>query len=236
MNLLLLADDDFETPTRARVEGRRARHVRRILRAGPGDELSVGQIDGKIGRGTIVALDSHQVVLDLQLVHPPPPPLAATLVLALPRPPVLGRVLAATASFGVKRIVLLHTRRVEKTYWQARALEPDALRDKLLLGLEQARDTVLPELLVRRRFAPFVADELPAWLEQAHGVFAHPGGKPDPVAALRTPAVILIGPEGGLLDSEVKRLRDTGMRGLSLGERPLRVETAVAALLGRIPC
>jgi len=236
MNLLLLAAEDFETPTRARVEGRRARHVRRILRASPGDQLSVGRIDGKIGTGTVVALDSVQLVLDVELVQPPPPPLAATLVLALPRPPVLGRVLAATASFGIKRIVLLHTRRVEKTYWEAHALEPDALRDKLLLGLEQARDTVLPELLLRRRFRPFVADELPGWLEQAHGVFAHPGGKPDPVGALSTPAVILVGPEGGLLDDEVARLRDTGMRGLSLGERPLRVETAVAALLGRIPC
>jgi len=235
MNLLLLTREDFEDPTRVRIEGRRAHHVRRILRAAPGDELSVGLLGGLLGRGTLTALAPDHIALDVTLDQPPPPPLPATLVLALPRPPVLGRVLAATASFGVKRIVLLHTRRVEKTYWQARALEPDALRERLLLGLEQARDTVLPELLIRRRFRPFVEQELAEWLEVARGVFAHPSPTTDPVAPLDVPAVVLVGPEGGLLEDEVEQLQRVGMRGLSLGARALRVETAVAALLGRVP-
>ena len=235
MNVLLLTEEDFEAPTRVRVQGRRAHHLRRILRAVPGDELSVGRVDGMLGRGTLTTLTADHAVLEVNLDQPPPPPLPATLVLALPRPPVLGRVLAATASFGVKRIVLLHTRRVEKTYWQARALEPDALRERLLLGLEQARDTVVPELLIRRRFRPFVEEELAEWLGDARGVFAHPAPDTDPVAPVDVPAVILVGPEGGLLEAEVDELQQAGMRGFSLGPRALRVETAVAALLGRVP-
>lgn len=235
MNLLLLFPEDFESKERARVTGRRAHHVKRILRAAPGDELCVGRVDDQVGSASIVSLDSRELVLDVRLERDPPPPLPATLVLALPRPPVLGRVLAAAASFGVKHIVLLHTRRVEKTYWQAGAVEPEALREKLVLGLEQARDTTLPELSLRRRFRPFVEDELPGLLKGAHGVFAHPGDDPATAIELATPAVIAIGPEGGFVDGEIDRLRDAGMRPVSLGKRALRVETAAAALLGRVP-
>lgn len=234
MNLLLLGPEDFERDGRAVVHGRRARHVKRILRASVGDELCVGLLDDRVGSARIVSLDARELVLDVQLDREPPPPLAATLVLALPRPPVLGRVLASATSFGVKRIVLLHTRRVEKTYWQASALAPDALRGKLVLGLEQARDTVLPELLLRRRFRPFVEDELPSLLADARGVFAHPGAAPDASIGIPTPAVVAVGPEGGFLDHEVEALRAAGMQPISLGARPLRVETAAAVLLGRL--
>ena len=83
---------------------------------------------------------------------------------------MLGRVLAAAASFGVKRIALIHARRVEKTYWEARAMEPEAIRDKLVLGLEQARDTVLPEVELHPRFRPFVEDALPGMLPGRDGL------------------------------------------------------------------
>lgn len=238
MNLLLLHPEDFESPGRAVVRGRRARHVTRILRAAEGDALCVGVAGGRIGSGRIVGRPASEVVLDVVLEREPPPPLPATLVLALPRPPVLGRTLAAAASFGVKRIVLLHTRRVEKTYWAASALAPEALREKLLLGLEQARDTVVPELVLERRFRPFVEDRLPLLLDGAHGAFAHPGedtDTPNAASPLPTPVVIAVGPEGGFLDFELERLRSAGMTGVALGARTLRVETAVAALLGRVP-
>jgi RsmE family RNA methyltransferase len=234
VNLLLLFPEDFEDDARAVVRGRRARHARKILRARPGDELCVGLVDDRIGRARVVALDARELVLDVRLEHPPPPPLAATLVLALPRPPVLGRVLSAAASFGVKRIVLLHTRRVEKTYWQASALAPEAMRERLVLGLEQARDTVLPELWLRQRLRPFVEDELPDLLGGARGVFAHPGQRARGDVAIATPAVVAVGPEGGFLDHEVDLLSRAGMEPVSLGPRVLRVETAVAALLGRL--
>ena len=234
MNLLLLFPDDFEADGLARVRGRRAHHVRRILRSKVGDELCVGLLDDRIGSATIAALSAEDLVLEVRLEHDPPPPLPATLVIALPRPPVLGRVLAAATSFGVKRIVLLHTRRVEKTYWNAGALLPGSLREKLVLGLEQGRDTVLPHIELKQRFKPFVEDDLPRLLEGAHGVFAHPTWPTTQPLAIETPSLIAVGPEGGFIDYEVERLRETGMETVSLGRRALRVETACAALLGRV--
>jgi len=45
---------------------------------------------------------------------------------------------------------------------------------------------------------------------------------------------LVIGPEGGFIPAEVDLLSRSGCRPVNLGERILRVETAVAALTGRL--
>ena len=122
MNLLLLHDDDFESETRARVDGLRCKHVRRILKKKPGDTLVAGRANGLIGTATILELSKESLVVDVDLSEAPPAPLPGVLVLALPRPPVMARALAAATSLGIKHIVLLQTQRVERTYWGATAM------------------------------------------------------------------------------------------------------------------
>lgn len=234
MNLLLLRDDDFDREDRARIHGRRCRHVHRILKKTVGDTLVAGRLNGAIGTARILEISKEELVVAVDLREPPPPPLPVVLILALPRPPVLGRALAAATSIGVKHIVLLHTRRVERTYWKAGAMAPASLEEKLYLGLEQARDTLLPELSLRERFKPFVEDELPQLLEHATGVFAHPLAESPCPPRLAKPSVVAVGPEGGFIDFEVDQLQDAGMQPVSLGLRALRVETALTVLLSRL--
>ena len=103
----------------------------------------------------------------MRLDRPPPAPAPVRLLLALPRPKALRRVLQGVAAIGVKHVVLLNSWRVEKSYWASPALAPAALREQLVLGLEQGGDTRLPRVELRRRFKPFVEDELPALLGDA---------------------------------------------------------------------
>ena len=125
-----------------RLKGRRLRHVLDVHRATVGDELCVGIVNNRIGTGKVVRLDRTVLEMEVTLERMPPLPLPLTLVLALPRPKALRRVLRSVSSLGVKRIILLNAFRVEKSYWQSPFLEQSAMNEQLMLGLEQARDTV----------------------------------------------------------------------------------------------
>lgn len=234
MNLLLLDDADFTAPDAVRLTGRRLRHVREVHRAAVGDLLRVGRLDGPIGRGEVRSLDDDALEMSVTFDAEPPPPAPVRLLLALPRPKALRRVLQYIAAAGVKDVVLLNSWRVEKSYWGSPMLEPAALREQLLLGLEQGGDTRLPRLVEQRRFKPFVEDELPALLVDSLGLVAHPPA-PDPCPRAVTGHLTLaIGPEGGFIPYEVDALRAAGCQPVTLGPRALRVEHAVPALLGRL--
>ena len=234
MNLLLLEDADFVAADRAVLSGRRLKHLHEVHGAESGDSLRVGRLGGLMGRGTLLALDEQHAELRVELDQPPPAKLPLTLLLALPRPKMLKRVLQTVAAMGVPRLVLLNSYRVEKSFWQTPFLEPEAIREQLLLGLEQARDTVLPEVSIEKRFKPFVEDRLPAISADTLGLVGHPGDYPACPRAVSKPVTLAIGPEGGWIPYEVDKLQEAGLAPVQLGERILRVETAVPALLARL--
>src|SRR5690606_35935082 len=126
--------------------------------------------------------------------------------------------------------------RVEKSFWQTPFLTPEAIREQLILGLEQSRDTVLPEFWIEKRFKPFVEDQLPQRAEGSLGLIGHPGAYPACPRGLPLdqPVTLAIGPEGGWIPYEVEKLQAAGLQPVQLGERILRVETAVTALLARL--
>ena len=238
MNLILLFPDDFASDGTVLLTGRRARHVHEVLRARVGDGLAVGRINGRLGRGTVLSVEPDEVRLSATLSEDPPPPAGLDLLLAMPRPKVLRRVLQTAASLGARRIVLVNARRVEKSYFDTPFLEPVEIERNLVLGLEQARDTVLPEVVVRKLLRPFVEDELEAFWPRAScaRLLAHPTAVRGPEdALLREPgsaAVLAIGPEGGWIPFELDLLEAHGFRPFSLGPRILRVETAVPFAFG----
>lgn len=234
MNLLLLFDEDFIAPDRARLAGRRLAHAREVLGAKPGDTLKVGRLGGRMGLGRIVKLDDEALELDLDLDQDPPPKSPLTLLLALPRPKVLDRCLQSAAALGVARIVLLNAWRVEKAYWASPKLEADHLKTQLLLGLEQARDTVLPELHLARLLVPFLETDLQAFEKGARRLIAHPGATIPCPRGLDTPTILALGPEGGWIAAELESFARAGFEPVSMGPRVLRTETALAALVGRL--
>ena len=131
-------------------------------------------------------------------------------------------------------MVLLNSYRVEKSFWQTPFLSPAAIREELILGLEQARDTVLPEMIIEKRFKPFVEDRLPALVADTLGLVGHPGEYPACPRAVQQPVTLAIGPEGGWIPYEIEQLHAAGLQPVQMGERILRVETAVPALLARL--
>jgi RsmE family RNA methyltransferase len=174
-----------------------------------------------------VRLDGEAMEMAVALDRDPPPPLAVALVLALPRPKVLNRVVAGAASMGIKRIFLVNAWRVEKSYWSSPRLDAENLRLQTILGLEQARDTVLPQVTLHRFFRRFVEEELPPIAAGTRALVAHPGARAACPRGVREPVTLAIGPEGGFIDEEIASLERAGFEAVTLGERILRVETAV---------
>ncbi len=234
MNLLLLEDGDFIAADRVLLQGRRLKHLQEVHRATVGDSLRVGRLGGLMGQGQLLRLDSDAAELQTSLEQSAPAKLPLTLLLALPRPKMLKRVLQTVASMGVPRLILLNSYRVEKSFWQTPFLQPEAIREQLILGLEQARDTVLPEVIIEKRFKPFVEDQLPQLAAGSLGLVGHPGPYPACPRTVEGQVTLAIGPEGGWIPYEVEKLASAGLQPVQLGERILRVETAVTALLARL--
>nr|WP_276539258.1 16S rRNA (uracil(1498)-N(3))-methyltransferase [Pseudomonas songnenensis] len=232
--MLLLDQADFVAADRVLLRDRRLTHLQQVHRAEVGESLKVGLLGGDMGSGRLLRLDAGEAELQVSFDQPPPAKLPLTLLLALPRPKMLRRVLQTVATMGVPRLVLLNSYRVEKSFWQTPFLEPAAIHEQLILGLEQARDTVLPEVIIEKRFKPFVEDRLPQLTAGTLGLVGHPGDYPHCPRAVVEPVTLAIGPEGGWIPYEVEKLAAAGLQPVQLGERILRVETAVSALLARL--
>lgn len=234
MNLLLLEDADFIASDRVVLRDRRLKHMQEVHRSEVGDSLRVGRVGGLLGNAGLLRLEPREAELSVVFDREPPAKLPLTLILALPRPKMLRRVFQTVATMGVPKVILVNSYRVEKSFWQTPFLEPAAIREQLILGLEQARDSVLPEIVIEKRFKPFVEDRLPAIVDGTLGLVGHPGDFPACPRAVEQPVTLAIGPEGGWIPYEIDLLRASGMNPVQLGERILRVETAVTALLARL--
>lgn len=242
MNLISLEPADFIAPDQVRLVDRRLEHARKHLQLAVGDHVRVGLLvphddqpaPANLGEGEVLAIDREHLLLRVRLGELPPPPSKVILAVALPRPPTLEKVLQHGTALGIKRFLFFHARRTEKSYWQSSALEPAALHRQLVLGLEQARDCVVPRLELHDRFRPFVEDRLAELRASMPVLVADPEGAQACPRALDGPLVLVVGPEGGFVEFERERLRELGDRLVHLGPRILRVEAAVIALLARL--
>lgn len=235
MNIVLIQPSDWCGDQVAVLRDQRAVHIREVLRAQVGDRLRVGLRGGNRGQGLVETIDDHGVQLRVQLNEAPPARHHFDIVLALPRPKMLRRMLRQAAEFGVAHLHLIHSARVEKSYWQSPLLQAERVEEALLAGLERSRDTITPQVHLHRRFRPFVEDQLPQ-LCAGRPCWIADMGAPSHLAAVASgPAVVMIGPEGGFVPFEVELAETVAARRVNLGERILSVDTALITVLAQQP-
>jgi len=184
-----------------------------------------------------------------------------SLILAVPRPLGLSRLLPMISQLGVDHLILTTARKVPKDYFGSHLLrEPQELRRLLIEGLCQAGDVRIPKVTVVKRLKPFLEDELegmfPTGGKGGRGytrVIAHPerkgedgdglgkvGRMRDVVLASNSGGeggtikniVLAVGPEGGWDEPfELDMFRQCGFEQITLGTRILRTDVAVVSLL-----
>ncbi|MCP4448887.1 MAG: 16S rRNA (uracil(1498)-N(3))-methyltransferase [Myxococcales bacterium] len=233
MNLLLVMPSEVDAGEVV-LRGRRAGHVRAVLRVSPGERIRMGVVCESIGTAEVLHSDTESLVLgNLALTSAGPCP-RLRLVIALPRPKALKRLLQTAASFQIGRIDLVNAWRVQKSYWDSPAVEHEALVQELLLGCEQGRHVWLPEIVTHRLFVPFL-ETLDSDATSSQKLVAHPGSSLwlRDIAPSSDCATIAIGPEGGWIDKELENFAERGFQSISISKAILRSEIALAATLAQ---
>ena len=234
MNLLLVEPGELAADGTVTLDDRRALHLRKVLGVAAGDTVRAGIVGGDLARADVLADDGVRITLRLTRTAAPPPPFPVDLLLAVPRPKVLTRVIETAASFGVARIDLTNAWRVDKSYLASPRLETDALAYALRFGAEQGATTHVPPLAVHDRLMPLLDARFPAPVAGATRLLAHPGAPPIESVELTWPLVLAIGPEGGWIEREIETFVARGFTPVSLGAPVLRVEAALATALGQL--
>ncbi len=238
MNRLLVWSHERDDRGVVRITGRRAEHLRMVLRATPGLALRAGIVDGPPALAHVLALsdDRCDVRIEEQPDAPLPPPPTLDLLLAMPRPKFLKRLLPQLAVLGVRRLYLGAAKRSERFYFDTHLLRPEHHLPLLVEGLEQSTDTRLPEVhVLRPLLRPLRETVLPAYAPD-HRVLAHPGPRSPShcVPHDREPLLVAIGPEGGWTPEELELFEALAFRRFSLGSRILRTDMACVAVLSLI--
>ncbi|HEB70123.1 MAG TPA: 16S rRNA (uracil(1498)-N(3))-methyltransferase [Desulfobulbus sp.] len=243
MNLMLFEKSEWSHNGLV-VTGRRAEHIVNILGLRVGDTLRVGELNGLVGSAVLEQVSGNSVTLSVELRDEPPPMPSVELILALPRPIMLQRILKQATVLGVSAIHLIRSRRVEKSFFHSPVLQPEKIKKLLTEGLEQAMDTRMPEVHIYQRFKPFVEDVVPTL--DGIGLLAHPGTKTTLVDVFghgagekesryeRDKKILAVGPEGGWSAYECQCFLDRDFKMFTMGSRILHVDTAVVALLAQL--
>ena len=224
MNIIILKEEELKN-------SKRFVHINEVLKKQNGDSLKAGILNGMLGTAYVEEIGSDSISLHFTPEGKPPQAPELSLALVLPRPKVLRRVLYTATCLGIKKIHIFNSWRVEKSYWASPLLEE--LSEHLTPALEQAKDTVMPEITFHRFFTPFVREILPEVGKDTLKLAAHPTG--NSLDEKPTQAVTLvIGAEGGFIDKELQSLEEAGFSFFSVGERILNVESAVPFILGKL--
>lgn len=237
----------------------RGDHIEKILKFKIGDKIRCGILNqGMNDTSEIRQCDTEGVVIsmgnksDLQLNSRP----VVDLILAIPRPIRLEKLLPVISCIGVGNLVLIGASKVNKDYFGMKYIQkPESMHRGLMDGLSQAEvDCLLPNLTVQRSLDAFFKYELDKiWpIEETHRFIAHPvlpllpgqienttpsqrlfqlsGVKADQ----KKRAVVAIGPEGGWEEAEIQLFVDHGFHVINAGNRILRTDMAVSQFSNEI--
>lgn len=233
MNIVLLDPRQTESEIWTISSKRQLEHLHTHVDVKVGDTLKVGIREGNRYLTEIIEISENSIQIKPLKEESVPEKLPVTLIVALPRPKVLRRLIMDAITLGVDKLIIIHSYRVDKSYWQTPFLQQ--LDHFLTLGLEQAGDTVAPKIELYKRFKPFVEDVLPTMIStQCPAYVAHPYTDLKMPYAVDHSCTVIIGPEGGFIPYEIDLLIKNGCQAVSLGNRILRTETAIPYVLGRL--
>ncbi len=203
--------------------------LRKVLRLSPGAQIAVLPNDGSVIRCEL----ETRTAKPLEVLHPhTEPAMRLRLAQALPKGDKLDEIVRACSEIGVSGFILFPSERTV-VQWDEKKIAARMRRLEVIAreACEVSFRTKLPTFELARGLSAVLSSEpLAVVLSEIEGL----GRGLKPGADTMT---IVVGPEGGWSNAELKLIGD---RGVTLGPRVLRVDHAAAAaaailLLGNVP-
>jgi 16S rRNA (uracil1498-N3)-methyltransferase len=224
--------DETASLPRSEVE-----HLTRVLRLGVGDMVAVFDGRGREFLARVAAADRREVRVQILSRADPAeePNIPVTVAQAVLKGERMDDVIRDAVMLGAAAIQPVVTRRTETTVAAlTRGARLERWRRIALASVKQSRRAVLPEVRRPLTLEALLDDPRPG----LSLMLVEPSAAIDtePLAALQrerppSDALVLVGPEGGWVDQEVKAAHDRRVRLMTLGRRTLRADAvAVAAI------
>jgi 16S rRNA (uracil1498-N3)-methyltransferase len=216
---------------RAVLLGDEARHLAKVLRAKPGDRVTLFDGSGRSWEARVATIGRGEVALEVGEPRESPPvrPPAITLAVALPKGERQKWLVEKLTELGVARLVPLVTERgvAAATAGAIERLERGVIEACKQCGRDRLMDIAAPLT---------VAEIVAATPAGSVGIVADPAGGPlDGIGWRQAEQVIgLVGPEGGFTAEELASATAAGWPQVALGAHVLRIETAAVALAARL--
>jgi 16S rRNA (uracil1498-N3)-methyltransferase len=209
----------FAAPT-GRIAGEEARHLAKVLRLSPNDQIEVLQ-GGRRHLARLTSVSKEEALYEpLSELPSREPSCRVTLYQGLCKGERMDFIAQKCTEIGIFRIVPIVMARSEAKYEGAAKLE--RLRRIAAEAVKQCGRSLVPEIAEPLPFSQALGSM------QAHEAFLMPyeeGGAPL-TGPLPRDIGLLIGPEGGIAPEEAEAVTRFGGRALTLGPRILRAETA----------
>ncbi|WP_420428501.1 16S rRNA (uracil(1498)-N(3))-methyltransferase [Algiphilus sp.] len=225
MSRIYLAQAREEGDTVA-LEDAAFRHVARVLRMRVGDRLTVFNGQGSEFAARITQMERHaaHVQLEARREANTESPLHSSLLQAVGKGERMDWALQKATELGISAIQPVLTARCNVKLDAERWAKKQAhWQGVLIAACEQSGRLRIPEL----RPVAKLDDILDACTATLRLVLAPQSGRA-PIEAVSTvdSVALLVGPEGGLNDEEIRRAEASGFQSWQIGPRTLRTETA----------
>lgn len=240
MNICLFKQEEINQPLSIKDE--RGEHIIKILHKKEGDIFSAGIINGKAGLAVITKIDEQGIHFSFKSETEGKPLYPLKMIIGLPRPIQLKRLLRDIAALGVCEVHLTGTELGEKSYMQSNLVEHGTAYQMLVDGTVQAASTHVPELYLHKTLPECLSyieeksgsNELKLCLDNVNpcgslmNVLQNQKEKPESIIAA-------IGSERGWTQKERELLEKAGYLRVGMGPRVMRTETAAtvsASIIG----
>jgi 16S rRNA (uracil1498-N3)-methyltransferase len=223
--------------TQVKLDEQASHHLARVLRASLHEEIILFNGAGGEYQAVITNIEKKTVTAEIKkyLEKNTESPIDLYLAQGISRGEKMDYTIQKAVELGVKKIIPLLTERCNvKLDAERRQKRIQHWQSIIISACEQSGRVIVPELvapLTLQQWLPTVAADLcftlaPKAQKKLQEYAVKPASK----------IVLLIGPEGGLSETEIQLSEQKGFLPLNLGPRILRTETAAVAALTALQC